>query len=63
MRDGIIFVQSWTGTESFVVTTPTTGERAPQQDRVLRADGSIETLDNLVRRRDQLLLTCVHTVR
>jgi len=47
VRDGIIFVQSWTGTESFVVTTPTTGERAPQQDWMLRADGSIETLDNL----------------
>ena len=47
VRDGIIFVQSWTGTESFIVTSPTTGERAPQQDRVLRTDGSIELLDNL----------------
>ena len=44
--DGIIFVQSWTGTGNFVVTTPTTGPRAPEQDWVLRPDGSLELLDN-----------------
>lgn len=44
--DGIIFVQSWTGTGNFIVTTPTTGQRAPEQDWVLRPDGSLELLDN-----------------
>jgi hypothetical protein len=47
VSDGIIFVQSWTGTDSFIVTTPSTGERVPEQDWVLRADGTIEMLDNL----------------
>ena len=46
LRDGIIFVQPWTGTGNFVVTTPTTGPRAPEQDWVLRPDGSLEMLDN-----------------
>jgi hypothetical protein len=44
--DGIIFVQPWTGTGNFIVTTPTTGPRAPEQDWVLRSDGSLELLDN-----------------
>lgn len=46
LRDGIIFVQPWTGTGNFIVTTPTTGPRAPEQDWVLRPDGSLELLDN-----------------
>ena len=46
LRDGIIFVQSWTGTGNFIVTTPTTGPRAPEQDWLLRSDGSLELLDN-----------------
>lgn len=44
--DGIIFVQPWTGTGNFIVTTPATGPRAPEQDWVLRPDGSLELLDN-----------------
>jgi hypothetical protein len=44
--DGIIFVQPWTGTGNFIVTTPTTGPRAPEQDWVLRQDGTLELLDN-----------------
>jgi hypothetical protein len=39
-------VQSWTGTGDFIVTTPTTGPRAPEQDWLLRSDGSLELLDN-----------------
>ena len=46
VRDGIIFVQPWTGTGNFIVTTPTTGPRALEQDWVLRPDGSLELLDN-----------------
>ena len=46
LRDGIIFVQPWTGTGNFIVTTPTTGPGAPEQDWVLRPDGSLELLDN-----------------
>ena len=44
--DGIIFVQPWTGTGSFIVTSPDTGPRAPQQDWILAADGNLEMLDN-----------------
>jgi hypothetical protein len=44
--DGIIYVQPWTGTGNFIVTTPTTGPRAPEQDWVLGPDGSLELLDN-----------------
>jgi hypothetical protein len=44
--DGIIFVQPWTGTGNFIVTTPTTGPLALEQDWVLRPDGSLELLDN-----------------
>ena len=44
--DGIIFVQPWTGTGSFIVTTPATGPSAPQQEWVLDPDGSLELLDN-----------------
>jgi len=45
-QDGIIFVQPWSGTGSFVVTTPATGPRTPEQEWVLRPDGSLELLDN-----------------
>jgi len=44
--DGIIFVQPWPGTGSFIVTTPATGPGAPEQEWVLRPDGSLERLDN-----------------
>lgn len=44
--DGVIFVQPWIGTGTFIVTTPDTGPRAPQQDWVLAADGTLELLDN-----------------
>jgi hypothetical protein len=46
LLDGIIFVQPWTGTGNFVVTTPTTGPRAPEQDWVLRPDSNLELLDS-----------------
>jgi hypothetical protein len=44
--DGIIFVQPWPGTGSFIVTTPATGPGTPEQEWVLRPDGSLERLDN-----------------
>ncbi len=46
MGDGVIFVRSWTGTDSFIVTVPSAGERTPEQNWVLQADGSVELLDN-----------------
>ena len=46
LLDGIIFVQPWAGTGSFIVTTPATGLRAPQQDWVLSPDGDLELLDS-----------------
>jgi hypothetical protein len=46
LGDGIIFVQPWTGTGNFIVTTPTTSPGAPEQDWVLRPDGRLELLDN-----------------
>jgi hypothetical protein len=45
LTDGVIFVQPWTGTGSFIVTTPATGPGAPEQELVLRPDGSLEPLD------------------
>jgi len=44
--DGIIFVQPWPGTGSFIVTTPATSPGTPEQEWVLRPDGSLERLDN-----------------
>jgi hypothetical protein len=41
LNDGIIFVQPWIGTGNFVVTTPSTSQGAPEQDWVLRPDGSL----------------------
>jgi hypothetical protein len=46
LNDGIIFVQPRTGTDDFVVTTPRTGADAPEQDWLLRPDGSIELLNS-----------------
>jgi hypothetical protein len=46
--DGVIFVQPWIGTGRFIVTTPDTGTRAPQQDLLLAADGSLELLEHPV---------------
>jgi hypothetical protein len=46
LNDGIIFVQPWTGTGNFVVTTPSTSSGAPEQDWVLGPDGSLVPLDN-----------------
>jgi hypothetical protein len=46
LNDGIIFVQPWTGTGNFIVTTPRTGADAPEQDWVLRPDGSVELMDD-----------------
>lgn len=46
LNDGIIFVQPWIGTGTFVVTTPSTSPDALEQDWVLRLDGTLERLDN-----------------
>jgi hypothetical protein len=46
LTDGIIFVRPWTGTGSFVVTTPSTGPATPERDWVLRRDGTLEVLVN-----------------
>ncbi len=43
--DGIIFLEPWTGTDQFIVTTPATGPSTPEQELVLRADGSLVALD------------------
>lgn len=44
LSDGIIFVQPWSGTGSFVVTTPSIGTDSPERDSVLRPDGRLEPL-------------------
>lgn len=46
LSDGVIFVQPWTGTGNFVVTTPSIGPNSPERNWVLRPDGSLEPLDN-----------------
>ena len=46
LSDGIIFVQPWTGTGNFLVTTPSTGPGTPERNWVLRADGTLDPLDN-----------------
>jgi hypothetical protein len=46
LNDGIIFVQPRTGAGDFVVTTPRTGADAPEQDWLLRPDGSLELMDS-----------------
>jgi hypothetical protein len=46
LSDGIIFVQPWTGTRSFVITTPSTGPETRERDWVLRSDGTLEPLEN-----------------
>lgn len=46
LADGIIFVQSWTGTGNFVVTTPSTGLDTPESDWVLWPDGTLTPLVN-----------------
>ncbi len=48
LADGVIFVQPWTGTGNFVVITPSTGPNAPEQNWLLRPDGSLAPLDNVV---------------
>ena len=46
LNDGVIFVQPWSGTENFVVTTPRATQEALQQNWVLRPDGTLELLDS-----------------
>lgn len=46
LLDGIIFVQPWMGTGTFIATAPAIGSEAPQQEWVLRPDGTLELLDN-----------------
>ena len=48
LADGVIFVQPWTGTGNFVVITPSTGPNTPEQNWLLRPDGSLAPLDNVV---------------
>ncbi len=43
--EGIIFVESWTGTGNFIVTTPPAGPDTTERELVLRPDGSIAQLD------------------
>ena len=46
LSDGVIFVQPWSGTGSFVVTTPRMTRDAPEQNWVLRPDGTLELLES-----------------
>ena len=44
--DGIIFVQPWTGTGTFIITAPAIGSDMPQQEFLVRPDGALELLDS-----------------
>lgn len=46
LSDGVIFVQPWTGTGNFVVTTPVIGSEVPESNWVLRPDGALEPLES-----------------
>ncbi len=46
LLDGVIFVQSWTGTGTFIATAPAIGPDVRQQEWVVQADGTLELLDN-----------------
>ncbi len=43
--DGVIFVESWTGTGQFIVTTPSTGPSTPEEEFVLQPDGTLVAFD------------------
>lgn len=45
LSDGVIFVQPWPGTDSFIVTSPRTGPTTAEQDWVLAPDGGLSLLD------------------
>ena len=45
LSDGVIFVQPWPGTDSFIVTSPRTGPTTAEQDWVLAPDGGLALLD------------------
>jgi len=38
--DGVVFLEAWTGTDRFILTTPTTGPSTRQQEMVLQPDGA-----------------------
>ena len=44
MRDGVIFVEAWTGTDRFIVTTPSPA--GGEQQLILELDGTLAPLDS-----------------
>jgi hypothetical protein len=42
---GVIFAEPWTGTGSFILTSPSTGPGTPEQELVLERDGTLRGLD------------------
>lgn len=46
LSDGVIFVQPWPGTGSFIVTSPRSGPTAEEQDWVLAPDGGLSLLES-----------------
>ncbi len=48
LSDGIIFVQPWTGTQRFLVTSPSSGPTTPEQTWALEPDGELNLLDDLL---------------
>lgn len=41
MRDGVIFVEAWPGTDRFIVTTPSPGIAGGEQQLILEPDGQL----------------------
>jgi hypothetical protein len=46
--NGVVFVESWTGTGTFILTQPATGPDDLEQEFVLQPDGTITVLDDLL---------------
>ena len=43
--NGVIFVESWTGTGNFILTEPATGPDTPEREFVLEPDGTVTLLE------------------
>jgi hypothetical protein len=46
LADSVVFVEPWTGTGNFVVTSPSLGPDTPSRDWLLNADGTTALLEN-----------------
>jgi hypothetical protein len=45
INNGVVFVESWTGTDNFILTEPAIGVDDPEQEFVLEPDGTVTPLD------------------